>query len=63
MKIIITFDTANAAFQDFDFDSEVKNILKQAEDYLLHNRDSYKLIDSNGNIVGNVFRSTAIRRG
>ena len=66
MKIIISFDADNDAFCDYphgngDFDSEIKRILKQAEDYLVGNRYSEKLIDTNGNTVGEVFRSSCIK--
>ena len=68
MKIRIQFDTANAAFQDYphgdgDFDSEVKSILRQAEAFITGMRDSNTLMDTNGNKVGTVWRSTVNRRG
>jgi len=67
-KVIITFDTDNAAFQDYphgdgNFDEEVKQVLKQAEGFLIGDRDSDTLMDTNGNTVGSIWRSTVDRRG
>ena len=53
MKILIDFHADNAAFVD-DFEGEVKKIMKQATDYLIGDRDSNTLIDTNGNKVGAV---------
>jgi hypothetical protein len=61
MKIIISFDTENASFED-DFDGEIKRVLKQAENYLTDYSNNENLSDINGNKIGNVFRSTCIRR-
>jgi hypothetical protein len=61
MKVIITFDTDNAAFDIPYFDEEIKGIIKQAGDYLTGASDNPVLKDTNGNTVGEVFRSTSIR--
>jgi hypothetical protein len=68
MEIRIQFDTANAAFQEYphgdgDFENEVKYVMAQAENFILDKKDSDILLDSNGNKVGTVWRSTADRRG
>jgi len=68
MEIRIIFDTENAAFQDYphgdgNFDEAVKHVLKQAEDFLIGDRDSDTLMDTNGNTVGSTWRSTVDRRG
>lgn len=66
MEIRIIFEAENASFVDYprgdgDFDKEIKNILKQAEEFILCPGESDKLIDSNGNTVGRVWMSTARR--
>ena len=62
MKIRIIIDTENNdAFNEYDFDEEIRKVLKQAEDFLTDKSSNDKLIDSNGNRVGSVWRSTAIR--
>lgn len=62
MKIIITFETETEAFDGYDFDNEIKKVLKQAEEYLTDMSNSEILKDSNENTIGHVFRSTPIRR-
>ena len=62
MEIRIIIDTENNdAFNEYDFDEEIRKVLKQAEDFLTDKSLNDKLIDSNGNRVGSVWRSTAIR--
>ena len=62
MEIRIIIDTeGNDAFNVYDFDEEIRKVLKQAEDFLTDRSPNDKLLDSNGNRIGSVWRSTAIR--
>ena len=61
MEIRIIISAENDAFNEYDFDNEIRKVLKQAEDILTDKSHNEKLLDSNGNIVGSVWRSTAIR--
>ena len=62
MEIRIIIDTENNdAFNEYDFDEEIRKVLKQAEDFLTDRSPNDKLLDSNGNRIGSVWRSTAIR--
>jgi hypothetical protein len=60
MKITISFEAENDFFVE-DFDKEIKNVMKQATEFLVDERNSEFLFDTNGNKVGFVFRSTIIR--
>jgi len=69
MEIRIQFDTDNASFQDYphgdgNFDEEVKNVMKQATEFIVGYMDGDgKLRDTNGNTVGDVWCSTTRRHG
>lgn len=63
MRVTITFDTDNAAFQDGGIYYELRKILRDAERKIqeqlerppcrcTHPESSDKLLDSNGNTVG-----------
>ena len=61
----IALNTDNAAFSDEQLDREVAAILRTLADRIEHDglppaRDSYALLDSNGNAVG-VCTSTPVR--
>lgn len=60
MQITISFEAENDSFVE-DFDNEIKHIMKQATEFLVDERNSELLFDSNGNKVGFVFRSTVIK--
>ena len=60
MKITISFEAENDAFCE-NFDDEIKRIMKQATEFLVDERNSELLFDTNGNKVGFVFRSSGIR--
>ena len=60
MKITISFEAENAAFVE-DFDNEIRHIMEQATEFLVDERDSELLFDTNGNKVGSVYRSSIIR--
>ena len=61
MEIRIIISAENDTFNEYDFDDEIRKILKQAEDILTDKSHNEKLLDSNGNVVGQVWRSTMIR--
>lgn len=60
MRIIISFEAENDAFCA-DFDNEIKRIMKQATEFLVNERNSELLFDTNGHKVGFVYRSSIIR--
>lgn len=60
MRITISFEAENDAFCA-DFDDEIKRIMKQATEFLVDERNSELLFDTNGNKVGFVYRSSIIR--
>lgn len=53
MKIIVEFETENAAF-DTGADDEVSHVLKQVQDMICGQKNFGKLYDSNGNHIGKV---------
>jgi len=66
MEIRIIFEAENASFVDYprgdgDFEAEIKRILKQAEEFLLCPKESDKLTDINGNVIGTIWISTVSR--
>ena len=66
MEIRIIFEAENASFVEYprgdgDFEAEIKNVLKQAEEFIINPNKSDKLKDINGNTVGHVWMSTARR--
>ena len=60
MQITISFEAENSSFVE-DFDNEIKRIMKQATEFLVDERNSELLFDTNGNKVGFVYRSSIIR--
>lgn len=60
MEITIRFDAENDSFVE-DFDKEIKNVMKQATEFLVDERDNEFLFDTNKNKVGFVFRDTILR--
>lgn len=55
MKITITIQTGNAAFEDGNSGSEVARILRKYADRIEHDEpDRCNLLDVNGNTVGQV---------
>ena len=60
MRITISFEAENDSFCE-DFEGEIKKVMKQATDFLVGDNNSELLFDTNGNKVGFVYRSTAVR--
>lgn len=53
-RIVLSFDTGNAAFSEPNFGAEVSKIFKEAADKLSGGSQAFCLRDTNGNIVGEV---------
>ena len=60
MKITVSFEAENDSFCE-DFEGETIKVMQQATDFLIGHRNSESLLDTNGNKVGFVYRSTIIR--
>ena len=52
MKIVIEFDTSNAAFQDDDKDMEIATIMKDVTNKIYDGFQEGRIHDSNGNRIG-----------